>query len=192
MYANFFAAPTSLLLGAITGLVFGFLLQRGGVTRYNVIVSQFLFKDFTVLKTMLTAILVGAVGIYAMKHAGIIQSLHIKPVAVAMNAIGGGIFGVGMVLLGYCPGTALAAVGQGSKDAIVGIAGAVVGAGVYAEAFPFITQLIGNLGSGGKVTLPELTRVSPWVWIVGLAVVSAALFFLIESIERKRAATPNS
>jgi hypothetical protein len=123
MLENFFADPRILLLGALTGVIFGFLLQKGGVTRYNVIVNQFRFRDFTVLKTMLTAIVVGAVGVYAMQQTGMIKGLHVKAAEIGMNAVGGAIFGVGMVLLGYCPGTALAAVGQGSRDAAVGVGG---------------------------------------------------------------------
>ena len=89
MFEHFFADPKTLLLGAITGLVFGFLLQKGGVTRYNVIVNQFRFKDFTVLKTMLTAIVVGAIGIYAMLQLGMIKGLSVKGAELAMNAGGG-------------------------------------------------------------------------------------------------------
>jgi uncharacterized membrane protein YedE/YeeE len=184
--SNFFADPKTLLLGAITGLVFGFLLQKGGVTRYNVIVNQFRFKDFTVLKTMLTAIVVGAIGIYGMLALGLIEGLHVKTAAIAMNALGGGIFGVGMVLLGYCPGTAVAAAGQGSRDALVGIAGGLVGALAYAEAYPWISRTIEPVASFGKITLPQITHVSVWVWIVPLAIGASALFYWLE----KREASP--
>lgn len=187
MFTDWFADPKTLLLGAITGLIFGFLLQKGAVTRYNVIVSQFLFKDFTVLKTMLTAIVVGAVGIYAMKSAGMLSAMHIKPVAIMMNALGGLIFGVGMVLLGYCPGTALAAVGQGSKDAAVGVAGALVGAAVYAEAYPLIAKTIEPIGAFGKLTLADITHTSPWVVIAVLVIVAGVVFTLIEKHERRAA-----
>ena len=44
------------------GILFGVLLHRGGVANYNVIVNQFRFKDFTVLKVMFTAIIVGGIG----------------------------------------------------------------------------------------------------------------------------------
>jgi hypothetical protein len=88
----------------LTGLVFGFLLQKGGVTRYNVIVNQFRFKDFTVLKTMLTAIVVGRSASTRCCNSGMIKGLSVKSAELAMNAGGGLIFGVGMVLLGYCPG----------------------------------------------------------------------------------------
>lgn len=189
MFDHFFADPKTLMLGAVTGLVFGFLLQKGGVTRYNVIVNQFRFRDFTVLKTMLTAIVVGSIGVYAMLQMGLIKGLSVKPAELAMNAGGGAIFGVGMVLLGYCPGTALGAIGQGSRDAIFGVLGAFVGAAAYSEAYPAIAKSIEPLAKYGKITFPEITGVSPWIWIAGLGVVSLVVFGLIQRRERRSAAT---
>lgn len=185
MLSNFFADPKALAMGAATGLVFGFLLQKGGVTRYNVIVNQFRFRDFTVLKTMLTAIVVGSIGIYAMLQLGLIKGLSVKPAELAMNAGGGVIFGVGMVLLGYCPGTALAAIGQGSRDAIVGVLGALAGAAIYAEAYPAISRTIEPIAKYGKITFPEIMGVSPWIVIGALAVVSVVVFVLIGKREPK-------
>jgi uncharacterized membrane protein YedE/YeeE len=185
VFEHFFASPKTLLLGAITGLVFGFLLQKGGVTRYNVIVNQFRFKDFTVLKTMLTAIVIGAIGVYAMLQFGMIKGLSVKGAELAMNAGGGLIFGVGMVLLGYCPGTALAAVGQGSRDAAVGIGGALVGAAVYAEAYPLLARTLEPIGKLGKITFADATHASPWWFIVGLAAFAAGLFLWLERREAR-------
>jgi uncharacterized membrane protein YedE/YeeE len=187
VFEHFFASPKTLLLGAITGLVFGFLLQKGGVTRYNVIVNQFRFKDFTVLKTMLTAIVIGAIGVYAMLQFGMIKGLSVKGAELAMNAGGGLIFGVGMVLLGYCPGTALAAVGQGSRDAAVGIGGALVGAAVYAEAYPLLARTLEPIGKLGKITFADATHASPWWFIAGLAAFAAGLFLWLEWRERRGA-----
>lgn len=59
-----------LLRGLIFGILFGFLLQKGGVTKYDVIVGQLLLEDFTVLKIMLTAVLVGAVGLRLFQSLG--------------------------------------------------------------------------------------------------------------------------
>lgn len=185
MLEHFFADPKTILLGALTGLIFGFLLQKGGVTRYNVIVNQFRFKDFTVLKTMLTAIVIGAIGIYAMLQMGMIKGLSVKGAELAMNAGGGAIFGVGMVLLGYCPGTALAAAGQGSRDALVGIAGALVGAAVYAEVYPMLARTLEPIGKLGKVTFADVTHASPWWFIAGLAIVAVGLFVWFERRERR-------
>ncbi|MGD9690963.1 MAG: YeeE/YedE thiosulfate transporter family protein [Phycisphaerales bacterium] len=192
MFENFFADPKTLLLGAITGLVFGFLLQKGGVTRYNTIVNQFRLKDFTVIKTMLTAIVVGSIGIYAMLQMGMIKGLSVKSAELAMNGLGGAIFGVGMVVLGYCPGTALAAIGQGSRDAIVGMAGALVGAGVYAELYPHIGPALEGVANFGKVTLPEVMHVPAWVLIGVLALGSGGLFAWLERREGRGKGAPGA
>ena len=79
--------------------MFGFLLQKGGVAKYNVLEGQLLLRDFTVVKVMLTAILVGMVGIYFLQEkAG--TKLHIKPTQLAANVLGGLIFGVGFSMAG--------------------------------------------------------------------------------------------
>ena len=51
-------------LGLITGVCFGVLLQQGRVLRFEKQVGAMLLKDMTILKFMLSAILVGMVGIY--------------------------------------------------------------------------------------------------------------------------------
>jgi len=109
-----------LLLGLATGLAFGFLLQRGGVTKYPIIVGQFLWANHTVLRTMLTAIVVGSAGVLAMHQLWDIK-LHVKEATLWGNILGGGIFGIGMALLGYCPGTGIGAIADGSRHAIWGV-----------------------------------------------------------------------
>lgn len=44
-----------LLLGLFTGIIFGFLLQKGRVAKHDVIVNAFLLKDLTAVKIMATA-----------------------------------------------------------------------------------------------------------------------------------------
>ena len=185
-----FDTPILIVGGILTGLVFGFLLQKGHVIRYSTIVGQFLFTDFTVLKIMLTAIVTGAVGIYAMHSVGMIAQLSVKPALLAANALGGLIFGVGMAVVGYCPGTGVAAIGEGSRHAIPALLGMIVGAGIFAEAYPFLENNLMKWADYKKVTLADITGLSPWVFIVGLAVLAAVVFVLIERSERKCASAP--
>lgn len=170
--------------GVLTGLVFGFLLQKAHVTRYKVILGQFLFIDFTVLKVMLTAIVTGAIGIYAMYGVGWIPHLQIKTAAMVAVILGGLIFGVGMALLGYCPGTGVAAAGEGSRHALYGVLGMVVGAGLYSETMPYFKDTLLKAVDYGKVSLADVTQLSPWVFIVGLVLLSAGIFFAIERWEQ--------
>ena len=64
-------------IGLAIGFAFGFLLQKGGVTHYGVVMGQLLLKDFTVLKVMMTAVAVGMIGIHAMKDLGWVD-MHVK------------------------------------------------------------------------------------------------------------------
>jgi uncharacterized membrane protein YedE/YeeE len=188
-----FDTPGLIVGGLLTGLVFGFLLQKGQVAKYRVILGQFLFTDYTVLKIMLTAIVVGAIGVWGMLELGMIQHLQVKPALLAANAVGGLIFGVGMSLLGYCPGTGVAAMGEGSRHARWGFAGMIVGAGAFAAAYPYLEKGFMKLGevavtAGGtvnnKVTLTDVTGVSPWVYIGALAAISLVVFALIGRWEK--------
>ncbi len=174
---------TRLALGLVTGFLFGFLLQKGRLTNYRTIVGQFLLRDFTVLKVMMTAIVVGSIGVYAMRDLGLVE-LHIKPAVVWSVLVGGLVFGVGMALLGYCPGTAVGAIGEGSRHAVPGLLGMLAGAALYAELHVPLQGWLGGWNLG-KVTLAELTGTSPWLWIAGLAVGAVGLFALIEWYERR-------
>lgn len=159
-----FDAPDKLVLGLLTGVVFGVLLQKGRVAKFPVIVGQFLLKDWTVAKIMGTAVIVGAVGVYGLVAAGH-ASLHVKPLLLGGVLLGGLLFGVGMTVLGYCPGTAVAACGEGRRDAVAGVLGMFAGALAFVAAWPALLPVIKGLGDYGKLTLPDLTGTSPWLWL---------------------------
>ena len=168
-----------LILAVVFGTAFGFLLHRGRVADYDTIVRQFLLRDFTVMKIMLTAIVVGGIGVFALVQAGHAQ-FHIKPADLLAISLGAAIFGVGMVLYGYCPGTALAAIGAGSLHALVGAAGMLAGGIFYALSFEWVKANILPVGAMGKVQLPQLFGLGAPVIFAALAVVSIVAFALLE------------
>ncbi|MFW5653867.1 MAG: DUF6691 family protein [Planctomycetota bacterium] len=189
-----FSSPLMIVYGVLTGLIFGFLLQKGGVTRYQVILGQFLLRDFTVLKVMMTAIVVGGIGIWGMRAMGMDIPLHIKAATLVPNIVGGLIFGVGMAILGYCPGTGVAALGDGSRHAIPGLLGMLTGGAAFAYTYPHIKD--GFLKSGDvvltlagattdKVTLPDVSGLAPVWMIIALAVFAVVLFALLEKFGPK-------
>jgi len=181
----------ALVAAVVLGAIFGVLLHRGGVANYNVIVNQFRFRDFTVLKIMLTAIIVGGIGVLALNSAGL-ANYHIKAANMLGIVLGAAIFGVGMVVYGYCPGTAIAAAASGSVHAIVGLVGTVVGGTLYAFSFPWISKTILPVGALGKVRLPDVTGVPALVWFVALIAIAFTVFLLIERFERRSAAPASS
>lgn len=121
------------VLALTFGVIFGFLLQKGGVAKYHVLMGALLLQDFTVFKVMLSAIAVGSVGVFTLHRFGLLE-LHVKPTRWGPNLFGGLVFGAGFALLGYCPGTEAAAIGQENLDALVGAAGMVAGSWLFAEA----------------------------------------------------------
>lgn len=166
-----FDSVGKLLLGLVSGMVFGFLLQKGRVAKFRVILGQFLLKDWTVVKVMLTAVAVGSVGVWAMVGLGM-ASLHVKPAAFGGVVVGGLLFGCGMALFGYCPGTGVAACGEGRRDAMAGVAGMLCGALAYVAAFPLLQGLASGFGDWGRVTLPQLTGLPPWAFVAVLILVA--------------------
>lgn len=168
-----------LILAVVFGAVFGFLLHRGRVADYNTIVLQFLFRDFTVIKIMMTAIVVGGIGVFALVNLGYAQ-FHIKSADLLAIALGAAIFGVGMVLYGYCPGTALAAIGGGSLHALVGAVGMLVGGALYALSFDWVKANILPVGAMGKVQLPQLLGIGAPAIFGALAIAAILMFVLIE------------
>lgn len=171
-----------LTLGLAMGFCFGFLLQRGGVTRYDVILGQLLLRDWTVVKVILTAIVVGMLGIEALRCTGWV-TLHKKPGALGSTVLGGLIFGAGFALLGYCPGTMAGASGQGSLDALVGgIPGMLAGAALFAILYPKLQGGILNAGSFGDITLDRLLRAPRTPFVLFAALSLGLLLYIMERL----------
>lgn len=170
---------TILLAGLITGVLFGFLLQRGQVLRYEKQLGALRLLDMTIVKFMLSSVLVAMVGFYLLSDLGLVR-LSVKPFNLGGNIIGGLLFGVGWGLFGFCPGTAAGAVGEGRWGVIFGIIGMLVGAALYAEAFPSLKATVLTWGDYGKLTLPLALGISPWFVIPVMILGGLALFFWFE------------
>ena len=160
------------------GFIFGLLLHRGRVTDYNVIVNQFRLKDFTVLKVMFTAIIVGGIGVLLLHQMGYAK-YEIKPAQMLGVTLGAAIFGAGMVLYGYCPGTGIAAIATGSIHALVGALGMLLGGIFYALSFDWVRAHILPVGNLGNLRLPAITGISDWGWFGILAVIALVVFWLL-------------
>lgn len=166
---------TMLIYGLITGILFGFLLQKGRVIRYDKQLGALRLIDMTIVKFMLTTILVSMVGVYLLKDLGLVK-LSIKPTILGGVILGGLIFGVGWGLLGYCPGTSAGALGEGRWDAFWGILGMLTGAALFAEAYPMLKKTVLTWGNYGKITLPQVMSINHWFIIPVLIIGGLALF----------------
>lgn len=144
-----------LLLAAITGGLFGFLLQKGGVAKFDILIGVLLLENFVVAEVMLSAIVVGMIGLYVLRSLGTVEDKQGETV-YGKVLMGGLIFGVGFALLAYCPGTDAAALGQGNLDAWLGVAGMMAGSYAFARWPQMADAKIFQFGRKKVVLMPEL------------------------------------
>lgn len=167
------------IIGLITGIIFGFLLQKGRVLRFDKQVGAMRLVDMTILKFMFSAILVGMVGIYLLSDRGVITLSH-KSMNVGAVVIGGLLFGLGWSVMGFCPGTSIGALGEGRWHAVFAIVGMILGAALYAHLYPFFESTVLAWKDFGTISLPEVLGVSHWVIIAIFWVFVIALFGFFE------------
>jgi hypothetical protein len=170
-----------LIYGFITGIIFGFLLQKGRVIRYDKQIGALLLRDMTIVKFMLTTILVAMVGVYLLVDLGLAK-LSLKATIFGGNIVGGLIFGFGWGILGYCPGTQMGGLGEGRWDTLWGIIGMLVGAALFAEMYPTLKATVLTWGDFGKITIPQILGVNHWP-VIGVMVVLGVI--LMRWFEKK-------
>lgn len=170
---------TLFLQAAIFGTAFGFLLQKGGVAKFDILIGVLLLENFVVIKVMASAVVTGMIGVYFLHRFGRLQ-LQVKETVLKNNVLGGLLFGIGFGMIAYCPGTNAAAVGQGNLDAIAGICGMTFGAYLYALASRFSLGRFGSRGEFGKMTLPELFGLSRGTFVMLAASVMVVALAMVE------------
>lgn len=176
-------------LGALVlGFAFGVVLQKGGLTRYQQVAGVFRFADFTVLKFLLSALVTGAAALRLFQAAGIAGPLPVSDTHVLGNLVGGMLHGVGMALVGFCPGTVVAGAGEGRLDNLVfGIPGLFVGALTFGWAWPAFFPALARVGALGRVTLGDLVHASPTLLVLLFAELVFLVFYAIERGPRRAA-----
>jgi uncharacterized membrane protein YedE/YeeE len=177
------------VIALFLGVAFGFSLNKAGLTKYHKIVNVFRFTDMAVLKFMMTALVVSMSGLYLLRGLGLVTFPAPPATYIAGNIIGGLIFGFGMALSGYCPGTCAAGSGEGKLDYLIpGLLGFLVGAAIYGLTYQQVFPLISNIANEGNVVIPDALNLSPLLTVLFFAVMSFFLFYLIDraGLQRKK------
>lgn len=173
-------------IALIAGLIFGAALAFAGVNRYNTISGMAVMKDWAVLKVMGLAISIGAVLIMIAVEMGL-AGFHVKPLLMGGVVWGGLLFGFGMAVLGYCPGTMAISAGQGSLDAVIGILGGLVGSLAFTVAQPLIQPLLGP--NFGAESLFSAVGERGWVYPALVLAIGAILMFSVFAVHRAERST---
>ncbi len=167
------------------GFLFGSILQYSRLNRYNTISGMAMLNNFTMAKAIAVAIGIGMILVNVEIGLGL-ASYHIKPLLLVGIISGGLIFGIGMAVLGYCPGTLPISMGEGSLDALTGFFGALAGGIVYTIFVPSIKNILGP--DLGQIALKTATDNNILfyllVFIIGASMVVIA--FWLNNLEKAR------
>lgn len=171
----------------ILGFLFGAILQYAKLNKFNTISGVATLDDLTVAKAIAVAIGVGAILLNIEIGLGL-AVYHVKPFILGGIILGGLIFGVGMAILGYCPGTLAVSLGEGSTDALLGIIGGLFGGLVYTLVLPSIQGILGpNLGNISVSSLTGGNSILFYVLVFVLGAVFIGIAFGVHKIEKRAA-----
>jgi uncharacterized membrane protein YedE/YeeE len=170
--------PWVLFVSALSvGVVFGYVIQRGGFCLTRALSNVVLMRDGTILRAYILALLVAMVGVQIIETLGLVD-IPLRPLRWVSNIVGGLLFGVGMILSGGCSGSTWYRVGEGAAGACVVLLGFAIGAttagiGVLAPTRTLLQKPVLSIEDGGAVTLANVAGLSPWIVIAVLIVLGA-------------------
>ncbi|MBK9022195.1 MAG: YeeE/YedE family protein [Sulfuritalea sp.] len=178
-----------MISGLLCGVLFGYVLENAGFGSPVKLSAQFRLRDWAVFKVMFTAIVVAAVGLYALRFLGFLRpdSIAVPQAALVGAAFGGALVGAGFAIGGYCPGTSVAGVFSGRIDAIVFIVGVVAGTAAFSGLYGATLK---SLKAGGLIaegdTFADAYEISDPVMIGILVAALIAVFYLGSWFERRK------
>jgi len=168
----------SFAVAVVLGTGFGFVLERSGFGRAQVLVAQFYGTDMRVYRTMFTAVVTAGLGTTLLAALGILDLRAVSinyPTFLWPMIVGGLVVGAGFVVSGYCPGTSVVAAASGKLDGLLTVVGVVLGTLAYAELQPALGDFHDS-GKLGSAFLYDLLHVPPVVMAVLVAVVAVLTF----------------
>ncbi len=172
------------LIIVIFGALFGWIIAYAGLNKYNVISAQATFENNTVIKAILLSIGVGTILLSIVMGLGW-ASFHIKPFVVWGIVLGGILFGGGMAVLGYCPGTLPVSAGQGALDAWIGITGGIFGGWIYTLIYPNLQNILQT--NWGKISFYSLFGSFSAGYYISVFIIGILISYLAYKIPNKQA-----
>lgn len=167
----------AILTGLLMGVVFGFALEKSRVFEPGIIVGQMQLHNFIMLKVFLTAVATGALVLAVLNGFGFVK-LQPKAALYAADLVGGVVLGAGIALAGACPGTTLAQIGVGYRDALFTLLGGLFGAVSFSYAQPWLDKAL--IGTGPKLIFTDLLNIPYWQGAVGLSAIIVVLLVVME------------
>jgi hypothetical protein len=180
-----FGDEMSLVVAFVTGIGFGFFLERAGFGNARVLAAQFYFRDLRVLKVMFTAIITAMVGAFLLARFGFLDLslVYLTPTFLVPQIVGGLILGVGFIIGGYCPGTSCVSAATGRIDGMVYLAGMIGGLLGFAEVYPYIARFT-KITALGQVTLAQQFHIPYGFLVFAVVLMAFGAFMAAEWAEK--------
>ncbi|MBK8808201.1 MAG: YeeE/YedE family protein [Bacteroidales bacterium] len=191
LVGNIIDADFDYLLALLIGIGFGYVLEQAGFSSTRKLAGVFYGYDFVVLRVFFTAAVTAVVGIILLNRFGLLDlsAIYINPTYVWPAIVGGCIMGLGFIMGGFCPGTSIAALSIGKIDAMVFVAGLLVGAFLFVEGFPLYDEFYTSSYLGDLLVFDSL-EMPRGVFVFLLIFVALAAFVATYIIEQKVNKTP--
>ncbi len=145
-------------IGLFIGMIVGGLAEAWGISNPEILIRLGKFQDRLFIGCIAIAIGAGALALYGLAALGVGFHFGVKPDYVWGVALGAAIFGTGIAISGYVPGTIWMALGEGRRDALYAVFGGLLGAAawtmIYQTSFGHWLVTYDNFGQiyfAGKV-----------------------------------------
>jgi hypothetical protein len=173
------SVAVGIVSGLSMGVVFGIALEKSRVFEPGMIVGQMQLRNWIMLKIFLSAVATGAVVLAVLNGFGFVK-LQPKAALYAADIVGGLILGSGIALAGACPGTTLAQIGAGYRDAIFTLLGGLAGAVAFSYAQPWLA--VSLIGTGPNLIFTDLFGIPYWQGALALAGIIVVALVLMERL----------
>jgi hypothetical protein len=175
----------SMVFYFVTGISFGFILQRSRFCFTAAFRDPHLTKGTSLTRAVLIAFAVATVGFTAIKYGkpeGAYDLVGVNALSWA-TAIGAFLFGIGMVIAGGCASGTLMRIGEGFTQQMIVIVFFIIGSMLADSHKAFWTTNFHSHGT--QIFLPNVLDMG-YLWAAVLQlVVIAVLYFIAERYEAK-------
>jgi len=175
-----------LAFALLTGILFGFFLEKAGFGNAKVLIKQFYLTDMRMFKVLFSAIVTAMLGIYWLSYFRIldITQIYINGTWLWPQILGGILFGFGFVLCGLCPGTSCVAAFTGKLDGLAVMGGMIAGIIIFGESSPSLNKYL-NFSDLGDITIYELLNMNYGLLIFLIVIFAIIAFWLVGKVEQR-------
>ncbi|EZQ07060.1 transporter [Candidatus Acidianus copahuensis] len=175
-------------VGILIGFIIGAAAEIWGIANPETLIRLAKWEDRLFVICIALGLAISAPVLYGLYALGIGFHFSPKPLYVIGVGIGGLIFGSGLAISGYFPGSIWMALGEGRRDAIYAVFGAILGAATWTVLYqtPVGQWLVNTLNFGSVViggTHVDKFIIRPWYGtpavIFGISLVYAVGLFLV-------------